>query len=303
MRRSLALVTNGLRALRQSPLHSLLSILGLVIGVAALVAILSLVDGVERYAREQIERETDYQSIGVVPIRTETIDGITVRRDSIPVLSLDDVANLRTQIGDHAVVAIAQRRTFELPTDTSRTAAMLVAASVSSWELPGPTLKAGRLFDEEDQRNARPVVVLSDALASRLAGENETASLVGDSLVFGDMTLSVIGVLEEGNLPAMAAGPFSALVDETSDQPPALLVRVELAENITLVADEIRTWLDDRFDQGQDAFTIQTNAHITEQLRQGILLFKVIMGLITGISVLVGGVGVMNVLLMTVTER
>lgn len=304
MSRRLALVTNGFQALRQSPLQSLLSILGLVIGVAALVAILSLVDGIEQYARQQIEQETDFQTIGVVPIRTDNVDGITIRRESIPFVSLADVENLAAELGEEeATVVVAQRRAYELPIDTTRTAAMLVGTSTSSWDIPGLELKAGRLFDQQDEANAAPVVVLSDVLAKRLAGDADTETVIGDTLTFGDHQVSVIGVLEEAERGAMAIGPYTALADSTSDQPPSMLVRVEQAENVPLVAENIRTWLDDRYEQGREAFSIQTNERLTEQLRQGILLFKLIMGMITGISVLVGGVGVMNVLLMTVTER
>lgn len=304
MSRRSALVGNSLQAIRQNPLQSLLSILGLIIGVAALVAILSLVDGIEQYARQQIEKETDFQSIGIVPIRTDNVDGITIRRDSIPFISMSDREALSTTIGEEeATVVIAQRRAFELNVDTSRTAAMLVGASVSSWDLPGPALKAGRLFNEIDEQYASPVVVLSDALAKRLAGDEETSSLLGDTLSFGEQQVEVIGVLEESDRGSMAIGPFTALSDYESDQPPMIMVRVNRAENVTLVADQVRSWLDEHYDQGKEAFSVQTNERMTEQLRQGILLFKVIMGLITGISVLVGGLGVMNVLLMSVTER
>ena len=83
--RLVALFADTLVALRQNPLRSLLSILGLVIGVAALVTILSLADGMERYARDQISSTTDLQNVVVTPLTLESIDGVTIRRQAIPI--------------------------------------------------------------------------------------------------------------------------------------------------------------------------------------------------------------------------
>jgi len=65
----------------------------------------------------------------------------------------------------------------------------------------------------------------------------------------------------------------------------------------------LQTWLDETYTEGQEAFSIFTYEGRVEQLSQGILIFKLVMGAITGISVLVGGIGIMNVLLISVTER
>ena len=65
----------GFETLRANPLRTLLSTLGIIMGVAALVSVLSLGDGMERYAREQISRTTDLQSVAVTPSLFRTIDG------------------------------------------------------------------------------------------------------------------------------------------------------------------------------------------------------------------------------------
>jgi putative ABC transport system permease protein len=65
----------------------------------------------------------------------------------------------------------------------------------------------------------------------------------------------------------------------------------------------VEQWLDETFEEGREAFTVFTYEGRVEQFRQGILIFKLVMGAITGISVLVGGIGIMNVLLISVTER
>ncbi len=305
MNRKLALASTGLQALRQSPLHSLLSILGLVIGVAALVAILSLVDGMEVFARQQIESRTGVQSITVVPSQTERIDNVTVRRDSIPVLTLEDSRALRAELGEEVRVALAQRRPVELAYDTSGTAAVVVASEASIWYLPSPELEAGRLFSEADVSESGSVVVINGPLAHRLAGERASSSLLGDTIWIGATPLEIIGVLdgEDDDGAPIALGPYNMLAEDLESYPPALAIHADVAEDVVLHTESLKSWLDVRFGERAEAFDIATNEEMNRELRQGMLMFKLIMGLITGISVLVGGVGVMNVLLMAVTER
>lgn len=304
MHRKTALLGTAFQALRQNPLRSLLSTLGLVIGVAALVAILSLADGLERYAREQVAATTDLQTITVSPITTDRVDGVTLRRDAFPIPTPEDVASLAARLGDTATPVLMQQRPVELVLDTLRSAALLVAAEHAVWAAFAQEIVAGRPFTAEEAADGAPVVVLASALGERLAGDAAPGTLVGRRIRLGATDAEVVGVLADaGNDTPTVAGPFAAFAAETDRRPPAIYVHVARAEDVVAVTDDVRAWLDTHFEAGASAFAVATDANRTEQLRRSMLLFKLIMGLITGISVIVGGVGVMNVLLITVTER
>lgn len=77
----------------------------------------------------------------------------------------------------------------------------------------------------------------------------------------------------------------------------------ERTEDIPALKEEITLWLAKNYKQSDDNFIIQTNDARIEQATKAFLVFRVVMGLIVGISVIVGGIGVMNVLLISVTER
>lgn len=302
MARLAALAVDTLVALRQNPLRSLLSILGLVIGVAALVAILALADGMEQYARDQIGTTTDLQNISVAPRTVEQIDGVTIRRRTIAAPTPADAASLEDALGERALVVLAQQRPAEVTLDTARTAATLFAADAGLWALGPAEVQSGRLFTAADVEAARPVVVLSSALAARLG--TSAPSLVGRRIQIGGVSAEVVGVLSSnGGRPPEAYGPYTALAAGTDQRPPSFYVRAVRAEEITLVVERIEAWLDATFAGGKSAFEVSTNEARASQIREVMLLFKLIFGLITGIPVLVGGVGVMNVLLVTVTER
>jgi putative ABC transport system permease protein len=142
-------------------------------------------------------------------------------------------------------------------------------------------------------------VVLTAPLAERFGGD----AVVRQRLRLAETDAEVIGVVGDEDTPPMALGPFAALALDGDRSPPELVVHARRAEDVAPLADSARSWLDGRFAEGEDAFTVATDAFRSDQVRRGMLLFKVVMGLITGVSVVVGGVGVMNVLLMAVTER
>ena len=92
-------VAAAFQTLRENPLHTVLSTLGMIVGVGSLVAILSLGDGMEAFAREQIETTTDLQTINVQTRTTERLGDVTVRRTDVPVLTPRDAAALQTRAG------------------------------------------------------------------------------------------------------------------------------------------------------------------------------------------------------------
>lgn len=281
------------RTLLQHPLQTFLSTLGLVIGVASLVAILSLADGLESYARDQISSTTDLQSITVDVREFEQVDGVAVRRDSAIVFGESEVNALVTHLGPGVEGAMTQMRSVVIERDTLRTAARLTVAEHALWRTQAPEMAAGRAIAESDTA----AVVVNAPLAERLGGMQEA---IGQEIVVDGTEVEVVGAVEIADTP-LAFGPWALASPEAG--PPSLVLHVEQAEAVASTADRVRAWLDRETASGADGFSIATDQMRAEQLAQGMLIFKLVMGLITGISVVVGGVGVMNVLLMTVTER
>jgi putative ABC transport system permease protein len=309
-RRSLELAAATGAALRQHPLRALLSILGLVIGVAALVGILSLGDGLERFAREQVATTTDLQNILVVPQTSRVLDGVVLRRDTVVHLGAAQIAALAAELGGAARVVAVRQRPVAVRLGAHETAAQLIAADTGAWALREARVSAGRLFTSADVAAGRAVVVLAAPLAAKLAAGDGAApeSLPGRTLRLGadPVEVAIVGVLE-GSMGGAAElyGPLETLAGMLGDAPPRLLVRVERAEEVQRVADRIRAWLDAEAAAagGAAAFNIRTDVLRTDQIRRGMRLFKLVLGLIAGLSVLVGGIGVMNVLLIAVVER
>jgi len=309
---SVASVAIGLQTLRLNPMRTLLSTLGIIMGVAALVSVLSLGDGMQRYARDQIERTTDLHSISLTPSLFRTVDGQRFPRTDVATLDQSDAESLAVLTAGRAVVTLllSGQALVTTRSDTIPRAAQVLGtlANVES-ELPAP-LAAGRFFTDDEVRRSAPVVVVSSALARRLSAGAGVESVIGDSVLFQGQARLVIGVLapETGEQQQLAFMPLeaarSALPPALVGRPMTTVVKARRVEDVTQIRKSVEGWLAQKFGTSwQDRMTIATNQSRVAQAQQGMRLFKLFMGALTGISLLVGGIGIMNVLLASVIER
>src|SRR5688572_5229409 len=151
----------GFETLRANPLRTLLSTLGIIMGVAALVSVLSLGDGMQRYAREQIERTTDLLTITVTPSLFRTVDGQRFPRTDVVALTRDDADSVARVVGDDGVVTLllsGQALVTTRADTTPRVAQVLGTLAGIGNDLPAP-IGAGRIFTDDEVRADAPVVV------------------------------------------------------------------------------------------------------------------------------------------------
>jgi putative ABC transport system permease protein len=307
---SLASVAVGIGTLRANPLRTVLSTLGVIIGVAALVAILSLGDGLEQYSRSQIELTTDLQTITVTSRTIEQVDGVAVRRPDVRVLGREDAALLDSTVENIAVVTLSLTGSdwATIDGDTTRHATLITATLANATELFPIEIARGRFLDDTDFVDAPAVAVISAKLAADLAA-GDPGDLLDRSLSLGESSFAVVGVLADPGTqqPSRAYIPLGAVTEEwLSDgdrRAPVAMVKSRRIEDVDAVRTRVEGWLEQRFGNFERYFTVSSSERRIAQARQAILVFKLSMGAITGISLLVGGIGIMNVLLASVTER
>lgn len=296
----------GLAALRLNPLRTGLSTLGIVVGTAALVAVLALGDGVEQYARAQIERTTDLQTIVLTPRTTRVVDGQRLRRTDYPLFSAADADTARRLAGPGGGATLMLTGVLLLATDSAPRAIAMSGTDSNVLAFRELPLAVGRFLSAADAAAPAPVVVVSH----RLADERRLG--VGDTVQLGGRPWTVIGVLADGGsdrtLEAYAPLPVVATVLGELGGPdatvPVLLLKASRVEDVDSLRAGLESWLDRRVGADwKDRVMLGTRAARLAQVAQGMLVFKILMGAITGISLVVGGIGIMNVLLAAVAER
>ena len=295
------------QTLRANPLHTSLSTVGIIIGVGSLVAILALGDGMEQFAREQIESTTDLLMITVQPRATERLGGVMVRRTDVPELGAGDASALRERLAGRARVTLHASAGVEMrvAAGAERTGAIVRGTLSDAAEIGKFTLQAGRFFTDAELEAKTPVAVLDSTLAGKVAGGPNDA--VGKRVMLGTAEFEIVGVTKaENGGPSVAYVPittFGATSPMAAERLPSLAVLAEKVEDVPALRAGIDTWLKERFADRSGAVSVISNEGRVAQARRAILLFKMVMGAITGISILVGGVGVMNVLLVSIIER
>ena len=304
-----ASILAGFATLRANPLRTTLSTLGVVIGAAALVAVLALGDGMERFVREQIARSTDVQSILVAAKTSVTIDGQTFPVDSYPVFTPADAAAIVAAIpgADQATLTVSGRSA--IAGGGGRLEEVGIAATLPSLAgQVGLAFAAGRYFTPEEAGANAPVIVLSHTLARRLTGRRAEAA-VGDTVRIRERTWTIVGVLApiEGEQVGAAYIPIEGVPDALAPTPrpraPTLVLRARSIEDVTPVQQGAERWLAARYGEWQRVARVESNRKQLEDVEQGMILFRLFMGAIPGLSLIVGGIGIMNVLLASVTER
>ena len=291
---------------RANPMHTFLSILGVIIGVGALVAILSLGDGLEKYARDQISSTTDLNSIIIRPQTSEVVDGIRMPIEDHPKVKLEHAHALQQKFEGRAFITINKQRSVRagLAGDTLEVPAVLVGTTDLNLTGLDAELSHGRFLSKEDLDQGAPTIILNELLAAKLC--DDVGSLIGKEVSLLDKNYEVVGIKKMKGAGGISRGfvVFTAFPDrEAEPQPLMLEVRSNEVEKVGAYKEETEAWLDENFASGSEGFSVVTNSFRVEQARQGVLLFKIVMGMITGIAVVVGGIGIMNVLLISVSER
>jgi len=305
-------VSVGFETLRANPLRTILSTLGIVIGVAALVAVLSVGDGMERLARQQIGRTTDLQRIAVTPRAFRIIDGTPFPQPNPVKFTAGDAIALRELVKDSALVnmIVGGSALVTAARDTTPHPAQVLGMLRAEAPLVDSLLFAGRVFSANEGESGAPVAVISYRVASDFARGQPVGNVVGDTLLFQGQPRVVIGVLKaEDNertrrafLPAGAV--TGAVVTGPFDRPASLTVTAATLEGVASMRSRIERWSAERFGPGwKDRLSVVSDESRLDQAKRGLLLFKLFMGALMGISLVVGGIGIMNVLLSSVIER
>ena len=297
-------------------LRSALTMLGMIFGVGAVIAMMSIGAGAERRAMEMIER------MGVRNILVRSKQNVKrddleeMRKKSLGVSERDALAILDGVPGVELAAPIVEVDSYKIMAGGERSEAKVLGVSHRHQALMRLEVAQGRFLDGLDERRHDQVAVIGSDVARDLFGYE---SALGRQFKINDVWFEVIGVLgdsggaesfegvrvgtpaEEIYVPVSTAlrkfdrDPLEAPLDE-------IVVRLESSVSPRSTATTIRGLLD-RIHAGAEDFELVVPEALLEQSRRTQQLFKRVMGGIAGISLLVGGIGIMNIMLATVLER
>ncbi len=307
---------SSLESLRVHALRSMLSMLGIIFGVGAVIAMLSIGAGAEREALATI----DAMGLRNVLVRAKDPERETerqeVRRTSLGLAPRDATAIRDAVPGVERVVSKVEVEAWKVLSASGRAKPRVLGVSHDYTRLVRLALAEGRFLDARDEQTFAQVCVIGDGVRRELFGFE---SALGRPLKVNEQWLTVVGILAPGASPRQIQGvkiagnandvylPVSTAQrkfarDALKSPLDELVVSLAPATPVQESAAVVATLLD-RLHGGAQDFAITVPEALLEQSQKTQRLFDIVMGAIAGISLLVGGIGIMNIMLATVLER
>ena len=309
----------GIDNLRAHKLRSLLTMLGMIFGVAAVVAMLSIGAGAQQQVMAVIEA-MGVRNLIVEAREANSWETLQKVRKISPGLTFQDFRVIRANLGGISA-ATARKRFTPSKLIPKPQGDVPVVYGVSTGYLPIANLRVvhGRFFDETENEAGAPVAVLGEAVAASLFGVDEP---IGRHVKVNDQWFQVIGVAgsqltvqsDVAGLPAQDRNnliyvPLNAalfrLEDNQSqykDEIDGIYLQLESSSSIPAAAALLRGLLNASHGDAGD-FAIVSPAELLAQQRRTQRIFEMVMVAIASISLLVGGIGIMNIMLASVMER
>ena len=306
-------VRSGMEAVRAHRMRSILTMLGIVIGIASVILTVGFGQGAQNEVKDEIDALGSNLLI-VSPGSSTDSSGVRGGFGSATTLTLEDASS----IADHTTVPDAER----VAATTSSSAAATVGetnwttsvvGTTPSWlEVRTRTLASGRFFTDAEVSRGADVVVLGPDTASELFA---IGSPVGQTVTIDARQLTVIGVLDSSGASSTGASeddqavvPIStakALSGSTDSSVSTIYVEATSGGTLSAAYQEIQSLLLTRHDAtaADPDFSISTQDSLVETANSTNKTLTVLLTGVAAISLLVGGVGVMNIMLVSVTER
>ena len=290
----------ALRSISANKLRAVLTMLGIIIGVMALVVLVSLVSGATNSVTDAISAlGNNLLTVKIsddkgAPVTMETLQDWA---DSEPAFGL-----LSPYISD----SLTGKANGETGTVT------VYGTTPDYYEIQGLQLAMGRFLKDSDMDNRTYACIINETAADELIGYIDC---VGQAISLNGVKYTIVGVLEddEDNLTSMfTAGSMIAYVSydsllrlSTTASADITSFYVSAPEGGTMEAAEMtmERLLMERFEQDEDAFSISSTDALEEAMDSITSVLTVMLGGIAAISLVVGGIGIMNIMMVTVTER
>jgi len=295
-------------AVLANKLRSLLTMLGIVIGIAAVITMVALGEGAQR----SVEQRLKTLGTNVLTVRPgQSFSGGLGRGQAT--MTIDDAEALRTNAKHIQAVAPEIESRFQVEYGAGNANLSVVGTWPAYFGINESNIVAGRLFTDAEDRGRRRVVVLG-ALAGAQLGLRDSSALVGETVRIRGIPFEVIGVLAEKGSQGFANPDESLYIPLSTAQ-----FRVMGSDRIRSIAVQAATdkGMDDAMaeidlklrrehrlrPEEQADFNIRDQASLLATVQETTQTFSLLLAGIAAISLLVGGIGIMNIMLVSVTER
>lgn len=305
---------SALRILRRNPMRAGLTMLGIIIGIGAVVAMVSLGQGATASVQAEIS-SLGTNVLIIIPGAT-TVGGVRGGLGSISTLTVDDALDIEKKVTSVTMVMYATRSVLQVIRENKNWSTIVLGTTPEFPDIRSWPVAQGNFFTQSDMDAAAKVVILGKTAAQNLFESGE--EIIGSEIRIRNVPLRVIGILaakgqsitgqDQDDLVVL---PFTTaerkvLGTQFLGTVGIILVATQTRHDIPAVVEDIKDLLRAKHhlqSSDEDDFTIRTMEDIAKTIAGTSRTMMLMLMGIASISLVVGGIGIMNILLVSVTER
>ena len=291
-------------------IRALLTMLGVIIGVFAVVELLAIGEGVKSFVTKEIEG-LGSNLIAILPGKMESGQFNPSSGIGVSTLTNDDVGVLKKDVS--SIDAVSPMMLISSPIkygDKSAPSALVLGTTPDIFKVRDTKLDSGRVFEQKDEDEKKRVIVLGYPIAQSIFGDENA---IGKKVIIRGEEIEVIGIMEKPKQSASPFGgpsfddavylPFSTGKELTkTEQVFRILAKIKSDIDVKDAKEEIKKVLLANHKDTED-FTVFTQEDLVDLVGTILDVMRALLGALGAISLLVGGIGIMNIMLVSVTER
>jgi putative ABC transport system permease protein len=297
----------ALRALRRSAMRSILTALGIIIGVAAVIAMVSIGNG----AKSQVEASIaslGQNLINVFP-GSMTSGGMRGGWGSASSLTVEDALAIQREVAGVANLTPEMRDRSQVLANGLNWNTSVLGEDISYLDIRLWSLADGEMFTEADVRSGTKVCVIGKTVAAQLFPDMDP---IGQNIRVRNIPFKIVGVLSAKGFNYFGSDqddvmiiPYTSFLKRLARRPNlnSILVQATSPDVMARVQQDITDLLQQRRNGRDPDFTVRNQQELAEAATATTKTMTVLLGAIAGVSLIVGGIGIMNIMLVSVTER
>ena len=304
----------ALRAILRNKLRAFLTTLGIVIGVGAVIAMMAIGAG----AKAQVEQTFAAMGTNILIILpgSTSSGGVKGGYGSMPTLTWDDLAAIRTEVPAVKSAAPSLRSSLPVVSEDQNWTTGVTGTSPEYFDIRNWPIALGGAFSQADVDGGAKVIVLGQTVVDKIYGPN--ADPVGQMVRVGSTPFTVVGVVARKGQSATGQDyddaafiPFTTFAQKVQGGlgkflQGQIMVEAVSSEATSRAQTDITALLRDRHHVAageDDDFSIRNLSEIADARQQGTQTMTLLLASVAAVSLLVGGIGIMNIMLVSVTER
>ena len=301
------------KSLRSNLLRSILTSLGIIIGVSSVITMISIGSG----AREEVEKLIDRFGSNNLILRSQSSSsrGVSMGANSVNTLTLSDMENLKKELPAIKSIAPQVSLSTQILANNNNWLSSVTGTTNEYFDLGNWSFEIGRSFEEDELLSGKRVAIIGKTVVKNLFGE---INPIDEIIRINKVPFTVVGILEAKGgsawrdlddtiiVPLKAAKQRLVAKKFPGNQIRSMTINVSSSELLSQTEkdiDKVMRKLHKISTNGNPDFVIRNFAQFLNARQDSSKVMSILLAVVAGISLIVGGIGIMNIMLVTVTER